>query len=87
MASGLITTAHEIGIALVLPVLSTIAVASVDGDTLEGAVAADPGALAAGFGDAFTAAAAITGAAAVLALVGLRRKDVPLEEGHAAFAH
>ncbi|WP_053226035.1 MFS transporter [Solirubrobacter soli] len=55
LVSGLMSTAHEIGIALVLPVLSTIA--------LNG-------------GDAFNAAGVFCVAAALLALVGVRRADV-----------
>jgi hypothetical protein len=57
LVSGLMSTAHELGIALVLPVLSTIA--------LDGTV-----------GDAFAAATAFCGAAALLALLGVRRTDV-----------
>jgi EmrB/QacA subfamily drug resistance transporter len=62
MVSGLTTTAHELGIALVLPVLSTIA--------------ASRELLTLGLGDAFRAAALLAFAAAVLALVLLRRSDV-----------
>jgi EmrB/QacA subfamily drug resistance transporter len=62
MVSGLTTTAHELGIALVLPVLSTIA-ASADTPT-------------AGFGDAFRAAAVLAFGAALLTLILLRRSDV-----------
>jgi EmrB/QacA subfamily drug resistance transporter len=75
MVSGLTTTAHEIGIALLLPVLSTIAASGIGGDGIKGPVL-DPGAVTAGFSDAFSAAAAIALAAAVLALVALRRSDV-----------
>jgi EmrB/QacA subfamily drug resistance transporter len=60
--SGLTTTAHELGIALVLPVLSTIA--------------ASRDLLPLGFGDAFRAAALLAFAAALLALLMLRRSDV-----------
>jgi EmrB/QacA subfamily drug resistance transporter len=62
MVSGLTTTAHELGIALVLPVLSTIA--------------ASRELLTLGLGDAFRAAALLAFAAALLALVLLRRSDV-----------
>jgi EmrB/QacA subfamily drug resistance transporter len=62
MVSGLTTTAHELGIALVLPVLSTIAA----GREL----------LTLGIGDAFRAAALLAFGAALLALVLLRRSDV-----------
>jgi EmrB/QacA subfamily drug resistance transporter len=73
VVSGLTTTAHELGIALVLPVLSTIA-ASADTPT-------------AGFGDAFRAAAVLAFGAALLALLLLRRSDVapgaqPVLAGH-----
>jgi EmrB/QacA subfamily drug resistance transporter len=62
MVSGLTTTAHELGIALVLPVLSTIAASSE--------------LLTLGLGDAFRAAALLAFGAALLALVLLRRSDV-----------
>jgi Na+/melibiose symporter-like transporter len=86
MVSGLTTTSHEIGIALVLPVLSTIAVSGIGAATLEGAAGLDPALAAQGFGDAFRAAAVIAIAAAVLAGAALRRSDVaPGTEP--AFAH
>jgi len=75
MVSGLITTAHEIGIALVLPVLSTIAAATIGSEGADAAVL-DRSAVTAGFGDAFSAAAAIALGAALLTLVALRRSDV-----------
>jgi EmrB/QacA subfamily drug resistance transporter len=71
VVSGLTTTAHELGIAIVLPVLSTIAVS---GTVATAAI--DPVALTAGFGDAFRAAAALALAAAALAAIALRRSDV-----------
>jgi EmrB/QacA subfamily drug resistance transporter len=74
LVSGLTTTSHEIGIALVLSVLSTIAASQVGGGTLE--TAADAAQLTAGFGDAFRGAAAIALGGALLALVALRRADV-----------
>jgi EmrB/QacA subfamily drug resistance transporter len=67
LVSGLLTTSHEIGIALVLPVLSTIAVTGT-------------------LGDAFRAATAIAAAAALLALVAVRRSDVA-PGTTAAFVH
>ena len=76
LVSGLTTTSHEIGIALVLPVLSTIAASGIGPETLEAAVGVDPGAITAGFADAFRAAAAISFGAALLALLALRRDDV-----------
>jgi EmrB/QacA subfamily drug resistance transporter len=74
MVSGLTTTAHELGIALVLPVLSTVAASRYGAEVA--AAPADPGLVALGFGDAFRVAAAIAFAAALLALVALRRSDV-----------
>ena len=85
MVSGLLTTSHEIGIALVLPVLSTIAISGLDG-SIGSAGALDPVAVTAGFGDAFTVAAGIAAAAAMLALVAVRRSDVPVGAAP-AFAH
>jgi EmrB/QacA subfamily drug resistance transporter len=76
VVSGLTTTAHEIGIALVLPVLSTIAVSGFGAATLASAARLDPEVVTAGFGDAFRGAAAIALAAALLALAALRRSDV-----------
>jgi EmrB/QacA subfamily drug resistance transporter len=75
LVSGLTTTAHEIGIALVLPVLSTIAVSRIGGEAPL-ASGLDPQLATAGFGDAFAGAAAISLAAALLALAALRRSDV-----------
>jgi EmrB/QacA subfamily drug resistance transporter len=74
MVSGLVTTSHELGIALVLPVLSTIAASQIGVDVTTAGV--DPGLVTAGFGDAFRAAAVIAFGAALLALVALRRSDV-----------
>jgi EmrB/QacA subfamily drug resistance transporter len=74
MVSGLTTTAHELGIALVLPVLSTVAASRYGAEVA--AAPADPDLVALGFGDAFRAAAAIAFASALLALVALRRSDV-----------
>jgi EmrB/QacA subfamily drug resistance transporter len=85
LVSGLTTTAHEIGIALVLPVLSTIAVSRIGGGTLA-AAGIDPELATAGFGDAFRGAAVIALVAALLAALGLRRSDVA-PGGQPAFAH
>jgi EmrB/QacA subfamily drug resistance transporter len=74
MVSGLLTTSHELGIALVLPVLSTIAASGIG--TEVAAIRMDPVLVTEGFGDAFRTAAAISFAAALLALVALRRSDV-----------
>lgn len=74
LVSGLTSTAHELSIALVLPVLSTIVAHQVGTGALGGA--ADPTDLAAGLADGFLVAAAIALAGGVLALVALRRTDV-----------
>jgi EmrB/QacA subfamily drug resistance transporter len=76
LISGLTTTAHELGIALVLSVLSTIAASQIGGAALESAATADPESLTAGFADAFRVAAAIALAGAVLAVMALKRDDV-----------
>jgi EmrB/QacA subfamily drug resistance transporter len=76
LVSGLTATAHEIGIALILPVLSTVAASRIGTGTLAATAGADPSLVTAGFGDAFRAAAVIALAAAALALVALRRSDV-----------
>jgi EmrB/QacA subfamily drug resistance transporter len=76
LASGLTNTAHELGIALVLSLLSTIAASKIGGTA--GLVGhADPGQLAAGLSDAFRAAAAVAFAASLIAVVALRGSDVP----------
>jgi predicted MFS family arabinose efflux permease len=87
LVSGLTTTAHEIGIALVLAVLSTIAASQIGGGTLDTAVGADPSLLTAGFADAFRAAAAIGLGGALLAVVALRRDDVAPGTAPAFAAH
>ncbi|HSJ18232.1 MAG TPA: MFS transporter, partial [Solirubrobacterales bacterium] len=76
LVSGLTTTSHELGIALVLPVLSTIAASRIGSGTLEAAAGLDPAVVTSAFGDAFRAAAAISLGAALLAIVALRRGDV-----------
>lgn len=76
LVSGLITTAHEIGIALVLAVLSTIALSGTGAGTLASTAALDPASITTGFGDAFRGAAAIALAASLLAATALRRSDV-----------
>lgn len=77
LVSGLTTTAHEVGIALVLPVLSTIAASRIGSGTLEAAAGLEPELIANGFGNAFRAAAAISLGAALLTILALRRGDVP----------
>ena len=76
VVSGLVTTAHEIGIALVLAILSTIAVSGIDGGSLAGLAGLDAAAVTGGFADAFRAAALIAAGAAALAAVALRRTEV-----------
>lgn len=87
LRSGLTSTAHEIGIALVLAVLSTIAASEVGGGALEAARSADPAQLTAGFADAFRVAAGVALAAALVALLALRRADVPAGTRPAFAAH
>ncbi|HEY8473360.1 MAG TPA: MFS transporter [Natronosporangium sp.] len=76
VVSGLANTTHELSIALVLPVLATIAAGRLGAAALAGAAPADPGLLTAGIGDAFLAAAAIALGGALLAVAALRRTDV-----------
>jgi predicted MFS family arabinose efflux permease len=88
LRSGLVSTAHEIGIALVLAVLSSIAASEIGGASLEAAPRADAGQLTAGFADAFRVAAGVAAlAAAFVALVALRRADVPAGTRPAFAAH
>lgn len=82
VVSGLTTTAHEIGIALVLSVLSSIAF----GGSAATAAGLDLAAVEAGLHDAFAVAAAIALGASLLAATALRRSDVQ-PGAHAAFAH
>jgi predicted MFS family arabinose efflux permease len=88
VVSGLLSTAHELGIAVVLAVLSTVAIGSIGAGALASG-AADPAAIVSGFSDAFRVAAAVTMTAGVTALVLLRRVAVPREgaHGHGAMAH
>jgi EmrB/QacA subfamily drug resistance transporter len=86
LVSGLTNTAHEIGIALVLAVLSTIALGGVGAGTLAGAAEINPALATDGFADAFRAAAWIAFGAAVLALTALRGSDVA-RGSEPAFAH
>jgi hypothetical protein len=86
LRSGLTTTAHELGIALVLSVLTAIAAGGLGGGALEpGRV--DAVELTAGIGTAFRSASAIAFAAVVIALVGLRRGDVTPGSAHAVMGH
>jgi EmrB/QacA subfamily drug resistance transporter len=85
LVSGLTTTAHEVGIAIVLPPLATLAAAGIGDETVAEAAHVDPVSMTAGLSDAFLAAAGIAFAAAVLALAALRRSDVA-PGGRPAFA-
>jgi EmrB/QacA subfamily drug resistance transporter len=76
VVSGLTATAHELGGALVLPVLSTVAMSGLGVDGVAAAAGLRPEAVVGGFADAFVAAALIAAGAAAIALVGLRRGDV-----------
>jgi hypothetical protein len=74
LVSGLTTTAHELGIALILPVLSTVAAGE-----LADIHATGPGGvagLASSFGDALLVGGLVLAAAALLAVTLLRREDV-----------
>jgi hypothetical protein len=86
LVSGLTTTGHELGIALVLSVLSTMAAGAIGGGSLTTAAGADPALLTSGFADAFRAAAGVALGATLLALVALRRGDVAPGTGP-VFAH
>jgi EmrB/QacA subfamily drug resistance transporter len=86
LRSGLTTTAHELGIALVLSVLTAIAAGRVGSGVLDpGGV--DAAELTAGIGTAFGSASAIAFAAMVIALVGLRRGDVAPGNAPAVMGH
>jgi predicted MFS family arabinose efflux permease len=76
LISGLASTAHEVGIALVVSVLSAVAAAGIGSGDVTGAPA-DASLLTAGFADAFTVASLLALAGAGLAVAALRREDVP----------
>ena len=69
LASGLFNTAQQVGGALGLAVLSTLAANRTDGAT-------DPAALVDGFHVAFTAGAGLIAIGAIITAVALRRRDV-----------
>ncbi len=77
LRSGLISTAHELGIALVLAVLTTVAAGQIEGTALEAAGAADAVEVTAGFADALRVASGIALAGSLIAVGVLRRSDVP----------
>jgi len=83
--SGLVSTSHEIGVALVLPVLSTVAVSGIDTHGA-GIAGLDPATMTSGLADGFSAAALISIGAALLAVVALRRSDVA-KGTQGGFAH
>jgi EmrB/QacA subfamily drug resistance transporter len=87
--SGLLSTGHELGVAVVLAVLSTVAIGSIGPELVE-AGAAGHAAILAGFGDAFRVAAGLTLTAGALALLTLRHVSIPDGAGHGhghAMAH
>ncbi len=83
--SGLVSTSHELGVAFILPVLSTIAVNGIETGGA-GIAGLDPASMTGGLADGFAAAALISLGAALLAVVALRRSDVA-EGAHGGFAH
>ena len=74
LASGIFNTSQQVGGALGLAILSTVASATTSSERAAGA--ADPAALVAGFTDAFTVGAGLMILGAVLAAFLLRRRDV-----------
>jgi EmrB/QacA subfamily drug resistance transporter len=87
--SGLLSTGHELGVAVVLAVLSTVAIGSIGPDLVDAGTAGHA-AILGGFGDAFRVAAALTLAAGALSLITLRRVIIADGAGHGhghAMAH
>jgi EmrB/QacA subfamily drug resistance transporter len=87
LRAALTSTAHEIGIALVLAVLSTIAASEIGDGALEAARTGQASQLTAGFADAFRVATGVTLAGSLIALTALRRADVPAGTRPAFAAH
>jgi EmrB/QacA subfamily drug resistance transporter len=85
LVSGLTNTAHELSIALTLPVLATIAASQVGAGVLLADAAT--GALADGIAGAFRAAAVIAMAGVLVATFLLRRTDVAAGTGHPHALH
>jgi EmrB/QacA subfamily drug resistance transporter len=85
--SGVSSAAHEISVALVLPVLSTVAAAGVGTAVRSEPASIDTALLASGYADAFRAAAAIALAGALLAVVALRRTDAAAGTSVPHFVH
>lgn len=86
LVSGLISTAHELGGAIVLPLLSTVAITAAGG-TIEVAGVLPPDVLVGGIGDALLGAALLCTGAALLAVAVMRRDDVRAGTGHAVGMH
>ena len=86
MVSGLTTSAHEIGIALTLAVLTAVATSALPSDAATGSVP-DVVATVTGYGDAFSVAAIAVVAGLILAAVGLRQTDVAPGTKMAIHAH
>lgn len=85
LVSGLTNTAHELSIALTLPVLSTVAASTTGLAAMEGA--GDATSLADGIASAFQAAAVIALVGVVVAAALLRRSDVATEPQHLHALH